>query len=342
MVSWFPDGQRAVVALSRGARQGRLALFSLANSDSLQVILAEQYLHALPALSPNGKLLAFTYAEPVRLPSGQQIAGTMRIAIYRFADGARVSPVPATGTNPVWSADGRTLFFQNSTGTIYKAAVHDSTVLAMDRPLVATPYKTTTAASRFAVLPGDTAFVVRTIVTPPRVVAPPVPEAIRGRRATDRDQRELELVAAREVVWLAAQQNRGFEKFALDTRVYRMSESPGFAGFADSAKSFVLAAHTESHMKELAKTLRVAGMVTDSATCVSTRPTTCRMLQFPGIVAMSPAIVSADSALLSVTRTERTAGAISGATAGYNVVIWHVTMARKGNAWVVREVVRFP
>jgi hypothetical protein len=84
--------------------------------------------------------------------------------------------------------------------------------------------------ARFSVLPGDSAFLVRTVVSTPRVIAE-VPAAIRGRRANNRVQRELAIVAAHEVSPLSIQQYRNFEGFALDPRAYVLDINSPFAGY---------------------------------------------------------------------------------------------------------------
>jgi Tol biopolymer transport system component len=160
--TWFPDGRRVIIAHlgRRTARDARLAMLYMERPNTLQPILSEPAMHTHATLSPDGKMLAYVHSEQTRFANGTVTTGPPRITIYRFSDGARVSPVPAAGTNPTWSHGGKALYFQNTSGAIYKVALRATSALVLEAPALATTYHTTNTTSRFVALPGDTTFLV--------------------------------------------------------------------------------------------------------------------------------------------------------------------------------------
>jgi hypothetical protein len=338
--TWFPDGRRFIVAHNGtlNERDGRLAIVSLDQPDTLVTILQDRMWHSHPALSPDGSMLAFVTAEPNLTARGNVTRGWTRITVHRFSDGAAAQIDDMGATHPNWSRDGERLFFQANDGTLQSVAVRNGARLSLQAPRQATPYRFAGSTSRFAVLPGDTLFVVR--MNPAPVIAAPIPANLRGRRANIRDQRSLEIAAAREIVEIARSQGLGFETHALDIRAYSLASEPPFAGFVDTTQSHLLPSHIEQHVAETARILGVAGRVNDENNCSWTRPGACRMQGYPGLVAFSPAIVSGDSARISVVRSTRGVGLVTGASETATYITWRLTFVRSGMTWTLRSVGR--
>jgi hypothetical protein len=247
-----------------------------------------------------------------------------------------------SGTNPVWSADGRDLLFQSGTSPsrIYRSRIRPGRTLAADNAVIEPDYALDDSGSGFALLPGDSIFVVRS--ARPAAVVADVPANIRGKRASVAEQRQLEIAAARLVAELAPKQNRGFANFGIDMRAYVPRGDGPFAGFSDSVKSHVLVSHIESHVSAVGRIFGAAGVVKDENNCIISGPASCRMGQYIGIVAFSPALVSADSARITVIRTERGISA-NPSTAPYTSVYWRIVFVKSGSAqWTMRSIVGPP
>jgi tRNA A-37 threonylcarbamoyl transferase component Bud32 len=175
--SWLADGRRAIVQVTRlgntrgggggpggglpagpqvGARAGRggggalsdLRLFSLDAPDSLRPIAATDFSQANPAVSPDGRLLAYTSNE----------SGRNEVFVRPVAGGALRQVSLSGGTQPKWAHSGRALFYRNA-DTLYSARVTTSGTLAVDH--VTTVLTAGNLSTGYAVGPGDSLFIMR-------------------------------------------------------------------------------------------------------------------------------------------------------------------------------------
>jgi hypothetical protein len=164
--AWFPDGRRAIIGHNGipAERDGRLVTFSLDQPDSLNTILRDGMMNSHPALSPDGSMLAYVTAPRVVSERGTILRGTPRVVIHRFADRAQATIAFNNSTHPQWSASGEYLFFQ--AGSLYKVRVHNRATLQLQGPSAVSPHRFSDPASRYAVLPGDSLFVIRHRVPP--------------------------------------------------------------------------------------------------------------------------------------------------------------------------------
>ena len=101
--SWSPDGETLVYVQTTTATNRDI--WSLSATEPVPVI-ATEFNEFAPRLSPNGQWLAYVSDQ----------AGEDRVSMMTFPDGARVVPVSTgPGTEPVWSRDGRELFYRAGT-----------------------------------------------------------------------------------------------------------------------------------------------------------------------------------------------------------------------------------
>lgn len=99
--SWSPDGQTLVYTKRSG--QTRIDIWSLVDGVSSPVVVREANDFA-PLLAPDGQWLAYVSDQ----------TGENRVYLQGFPEGGRVIPVSTGGgTEPVWSRDGRELFYRN-------------------------------------------------------------------------------------------------------------------------------------------------------------------------------------------------------------------------------------
>ncbi len=104
---WSPDGQTLVVWTVSPTGLPDLALVSLDREGIIEPLLASRFEEAAPAISPDGRWLAYHSAE-----SGQR-----EVYVRRFPNlGARTTISTGGGAQPQWSRDGRELFYRTPTG----------------------------------------------------------------------------------------------------------------------------------------------------------------------------------------------------------------------------------
>jgi hypothetical protein len=341
-VTWFPDGQRVVAAIGGtvGMPEGRLYIVPVDDPGSATQIVNDKLVKTRPRLNHDGTMLVYEGAEVNISASGLLRAGSSRVFVHRLADGAVASIAGGTSENPVWSSTGTEIHFQSLTGAMYSAGVRTGRALSIDTPRLLSDFRLETAASSFAVLPGDSLWLVRMPRVRPAVAE--VPANVRGKRASTGEQRSIEFVAAREIVTIAEQSGLAFDKHGLDSRAYALAGDPPFAGYSDTLKAYNLPSHIAGHNRAIGNILKVAGVLPVEGGCLSNRPQGCRSGNYPGLVAFSPAIVSADSARISVYRTLDGIGLAGGTSPSASIVTWRITLVRKGSEWTIRTVTRFP
>jgi hypothetical protein len=100
--SWTPDGQTLVYYAVDS--QGDRDIWMLPADGDPVTFLATEFNERAPRLSPNGRWLAYISDQ----------AGEDRVYVQAFPEGGPIHTISAgTSTEPVWSRDGRELFFRN-------------------------------------------------------------------------------------------------------------------------------------------------------------------------------------------------------------------------------------
>jgi serine/threonine-protein kinase len=115
-----PDGREVVFTDNGGAQDGirRLAFDS---APAARVVIPAAFSESAPALSPDGHWLAYQSDE----------AGRMEVYVRPYPDpGARVPVSVLGGSEPVWSRDGRELFYRSG-DSLLAASVSLSPVFAI-------------------------------------------------------------------------------------------------------------------------------------------------------------------------------------------------------------------
>ncbi len=125
--SWSPDGKEIAVALEgitdANSRYGDKSTLWAINVESGQKRLVGDFDAVQPAWSPNGKLIAFWTANGI---------GERRIGVISSAGGTAkiITDSSAINWNPVWSADGKFLYFVSNRGgsmNFWRVAIDDQT-----------------------------------------------------------------------------------------------------------------------------------------------------------------------------------------------------------------------
>ena len=105
--SWAPDGGTLAVWQVPSSGQPGIASVSLSGAPRVEPLLESRFEEAAPAISPDGRWLAYHSAE-----SGQR-----KIYVQGFPDlGARTTVSTGGGAQPQWSDDGRELFYRTPGG----------------------------------------------------------------------------------------------------------------------------------------------------------------------------------------------------------------------------------
>ncbi len=108
------DGRLMILTVATGTAQG-FDVFSLQldGNSSMEPLLAEEYIETHPALSPSGEWLAFTSNE----------SGNLEVYAKPFRGGGGVVRISGNGgQEPLWSPDGRRLYYRSRDGRRVVAA----------------------------------------------------------------------------------------------------------------------------------------------------------------------------------------------------------------------------
>jgi len=104
---WSPDGATLAYWIVRGGPDIRL--LSLDDDGSDAPLLASEFSEQGPAISPDGKWMAYVSDE----------SGQLEVYVQRFPNlGGRVSVSTAGGRQPLWSRDGTELFYRSPAGVV--------------------------------------------------------------------------------------------------------------------------------------------------------------------------------------------------------------------------------
>jgi hypothetical protein len=103
VTDWTPDGQRLVLEVAHAQRRGNIQLLNLSGSRDLQPLATTNFDETSGRVSPDGRWLAYQSNE----------SGRYEIYVQRFpAGGGKIQASAAGGVQPVWSRDGRELYFR--------------------------------------------------------------------------------------------------------------------------------------------------------------------------------------------------------------------------------------
>ena len=124
-LSISPDGQTLVVETESAATAGDINLFRLAGGAPLEPLLATTADEDEAAVSPDGRWIAYTSNE----------SGQSEVYVDAFPSlGARQVVSMQGGTFPVWSRDGRSIFWSAPTGAIWFAPVKPGERISFGAP----------------------------------------------------------------------------------------------------------------------------------------------------------------------------------------------------------------
>ena len=105
--AWSADGKALAYWQFRPGAETNIDLLSLEGDPQAQLLIATPFRENSPAISPNGDWLAYTSWE----------TGEPQVYVQRFPElGGRVAVSTESGQEPVWSRDGRELFYRGRRG----------------------------------------------------------------------------------------------------------------------------------------------------------------------------------------------------------------------------------
>lgn len=163
--SLLPDGQHVVFGLLRGdTHAGDLGYAPLARPDSLVMLTAGPYHEWSPAVSPDGRWLAYRTNE----------SGRSEVVVRALEGGKRVQISRSGGYLPQWSRSGKSLYFESEMGDTLYAATIDLSIAP--RVTGIKPVAPIVAGRGFDVLPAELGLVTFKARGEPK--APPPPSVI--------------------------------------------------------------------------------------------------------------------------------------------------------------------
>ncbi len=132
--SWSGDGKTLVGAQSPEGQRFDIWMLSLDGKRVLSPILHEDYLETQPRISPNGRFITYTSAE----------SGMTEVYVQSFPDVSkgRWQVSTAGGDSPLWSRDGRELFYMKGAAVMAVSVTTEPsfTVVGSPQKLFEGPY----------------------------------------------------------------------------------------------------------------------------------------------------------------------------------------------------------
>ena len=126
--SWSPDGTRLAYTAQTGM-QHDIWVLTTGDAPATQPFLTSSASEFTPRFSPDGQWLAYTSDE----------SGRLEVYVQKYPQGERLAVSTEGGNGPVWSRDGKELFFQGSSeGTLKLMAVSvtpDGASLRLAKPV---------------------------------------------------------------------------------------------------------------------------------------------------------------------------------------------------------------
>jgi TolB protein len=98
--AWLSNGE--LVSFQPGAREGDIVAVRIGSADPVREIAASADVEVWPSMSPDERWLAFV----------SNRTGNSEVWVMRYPDGAPVRVSRGGGIEPVWSRDGRELYFR--------------------------------------------------------------------------------------------------------------------------------------------------------------------------------------------------------------------------------------
>jgi Tol biopolymer transport system component len=137
--AWSPDGQSLV--FTEGHPKTGMDLWVLRRGGSPGVLLATPANEFAPALSPDGRWIAYVSDQ----------SGGFQVYVRPFPDGESIVVSTDGGNEPMWSADGRELYFRKGTG-LYAASVSKQAgrEVSAARLILSRPFDRSTSRERAA------------------------------------------------------------------------------------------------------------------------------------------------------------------------------------------------
>jgi Tol biopolymer transport system component len=113
-LDWTPDGRQIIVGSLNESTNNDLVVISASGSDSIVTFANSKFNEDAARVSPDGRWLAYQSDE----------SGRPEIYVRPFPTGNGKWQISDNGgTNPVWTGDGKTLFYNQSGGVVMAIAV---------------------------------------------------------------------------------------------------------------------------------------------------------------------------------------------------------------------------
>ena len=126
--SWSRDGKTLFIEELYGPRDHtnfRIGALSMEKDPKWTPLLQGKYMCAQPRISPNGRLLAYT--------SNESLRNEVYVCTYPDVTGGKWQVSANGGDSPLWSRDGRELFFRNGNNAL-AAAVRTDPAFSVEDP----------------------------------------------------------------------------------------------------------------------------------------------------------------------------------------------------------------
>jgi Tol biopolymer transport system component len=121
------DGKILAGAVTLDAQNFDIGILSMDEDREIKLLLHEEYLETQPRISPDGKWLAYT--------SGESGENEIYVRPFPNVDGGRWRVSTSGGDSPLWSPDGKELFYLvGNTEAVMRVAVETEPVFKRGNP----------------------------------------------------------------------------------------------------------------------------------------------------------------------------------------------------------------